>query len=81
MSTLIESGPGKTEKIMLYAVMPIVMILLFISLSQPVWRGDDMIAQMKSNCAKQDGVFLETKGWLSNSYECAPHLGVPQVAK
>lgn len=80
MSTIIESGMGLTEKI-LFGFIMLLMIPLFLALTQPAWRGQQMIAQMKADCAKQDGVFIKDSGWLTDSYRCAPHLGVREVAQ
>ena len=48
--------------------------LLFVVLTQPVWRGDEMIAELKSDCAKVGGVMLEHKKMFGTSYECAERL-------
>jgi hypothetical protein len=49
-------------------------ILLFIAMSQPIWRGEEMVAQFKTNCDKRGGVLLENKGIFGITYQCASHL-------
>lgn len=50
------------------------MILLFVVLSQPAWNGKKMLAQLKTDCAKQHGVLLDDKGMFGDTYSCAPRL-------
>lgn len=68
---IIEQGAGIVEKVLMWVCVAL-MVPLFIVLSQPAWRGKEMVAQMKANCDKIGGVMLETKGLLANSYECSP---------
>lgn len=49
-------------------------ILLFIVLLQPVYRGKEMIAELRSDCDKRGGVMLEYKKMFGTSYECASRL-------
>lgn len=48
--------------------------LLFVVLTQPAWRGEEMVAEMKSDCSKVGGVMLEHKKMFGTSYECAARL-------
>ena len=61
------------EKVMFVGVIG-AMILLFITLMQPAWRGEEMAAEFKSDCAKRGGVLLEHKKMFGTSYECASRL-------
>lgn len=69
----IGSEPGLTSKIGSAGVM-VALVLLFVALSQPAWRGEAMAAEFKSDCAKQRGVLLEHKGTFGTTYKCAPRL-------
>lgn len=72
MPTVIGGGePNWVDKAGFIGVM-LAMGLLFIALTQPVWRGDEMIAEMKANCDKVGGIILEHKGMFGTSYECSP---------
>lgn len=50
------------------------MIALFLAMSQNYWRGDDMLSQMKANCAEVGGTMTDTKGVLGTTYKCSPRL-------
>lgn len=50
------------------------MALLFIVLTQPVWRGEEMKAEFISDCEKVGGVLLTHEKMFSTSYECAERL-------
>lgn len=66
-------GGGKetiVEKIMFAGVIG-ALILLFVVLTQPAWRGQEMLAEMRANCDKVGGVMLESKKMFGTSYECA----------
>jgi hypothetical protein len=56
------------------------LVLLFIALSQPAWRGDQMLTQMRTDCNKVGGVMLEDKGLFGTTYQCSPRYdrGVKQ---
>lgn len=62
-------------------IMTGLMILMFIGMSQPVWRGEEMAAEFKERCARRGGIFTERKvKWLGGtSYECAPYIGKKEV--
>lgn len=49
-------------------------IILFVVLSQPAWRGKEMVAEMRTNCDKRGGVMLENKRTFGIVYECAGRL-------
>lgn len=61
---------SKVESAMFWFMVVPALVLLFVALSQPAWRGDEMIAELRSNCDKQGGIVLESKGLLANSYSC-----------
>lgn len=63
-------GNDKTNKLEI-AIITLFGVALFAVLSQPAWRGDEMIAEMRSNCDKVGGVMLENKRMLGTIYECA----------
>lgn len=48
---------------------------LFVALSQPLWRGQEMVAEMRADCDKRGGVMLEHKKMFGTEYECASRLG------
>lgn len=50
------------------------LILLFIALTQPIWNGRDMVAELKSDCDRRGGVVLQHKFMFGDSYECASRL-------
>lgn len=70
MTTYGGGEQGILEKIMLGGVI-LALILLFVTLSQPAWRGEEMLAEMRANCDKVGGVMLESKKMFGTSYECA----------
>lgn len=73
MSTVVEQGMGVTEKIMFGGVI-VALVLLFIGLTQPAWRGEEMVAELRSDCDKRGGVMLEHEKTFGTSYECASRL-------
>lgn len=69
-------GSGETtwiEKIGV-ASLVVAIALLFVAMSQPYWRGDDMKQAFVSDCEKRGGVLLIHKQILGTSYECASRL-------
>lgn len=73
MSTVIGASNGPLEKIMI-GVLALAMIALFAALTQPAWRGEEMVAELKSDCDKRGGVMLEHQKTFGISYECASRL-------
>lgn len=71
MGTYIEKEDPVTKWMFWLLVVP-VLIFAFVVLSQPAWRGEEMLAEMKANCNKIDGVMLETKQPLlgGSTWEC-----------
>lgn len=65
--------PNWVDKVGFGAVI-FALAILFIALMQPVWRGDEMAAEFKSDCSKRGGVLLEHKKMFGTSYECASRL-------
>ena len=51
------------------------MLGLFVVLSQPVWRGEEMVEELKSDCYKREGVLLEHERMFGTQYECVSWLG------
>ena len=70
------SEPNWVDRVGMIGVI-LAMILLFIALMQPAWRGDEMLAEMRANCDKVGGIMLEHKTMLGTSYECSPRYDVP----
>jgi hypothetical protein len=66
-------GQSTGEKVLMYIAMAM-LIPLFIALSQPAWRGEEMIKEKKANCDKVGGVMIVTNGILANTYRCSPRL-------
>jgi hypothetical protein len=73
MATTIGGDAGNVDKIGYVAVIG-AMILLFIALTQPAWRGEDMVKELKLDCAKRGGVMLEHNKMFGTSYKCASRL-------
>jgi len=74
MSTAIQYGNGNIDKA-LFGLVIVAMGLLFVTLTQPAWRGEEMAAQFRTECAKRGGVMLTHKTLLGGtSYECASRL-------
>lgn len=49
-------------------------VLLFVALTQPVWRGDEMLAEMKANCDKVNGIMIERSTMFgSKTHKCSPN--------
>lgn len=65
---------SKLEKGMFWFGVVPALLLLFVTLSQPAWRGEEMVAELKSDCAKVGGVMLEHKKMFGTSYQCAERL-------
>lgn len=65
------SEPNWVDKVGFIGVM-LALGLLFVVLSQPAWRGEEMLAEMRANCDKVGGIMLETKNFLGTTYECSP---------
>lgn len=65
---------SKLEKFMFFGLVVPALILLFIVLSQPAWRGEAMAREFKSDCAKRHGVLLEHKNAFGIHYQCASRL-------
>jgi hypothetical protein len=49
--------------------------MLLVALSQPIWRGPQIVAQIKSDCTKRGGVLLEHSSVFGSTYECKSWLG------
>ena len=55
----------------LFSLVIAALALLFIALSQPIWRGEQMVQELKDRCAIADGSVYERKSWLGGTvYEC-----------
>lgn len=52
------------------------LVLLGVTLTQPAWRGQDMLKEYRANCDKVGGVMLETKQPVigGTTYQCSPRL-------
>lgn len=61
------------EKLMFGGVIA-AMALLFVSMTQPAWRGKEMLAEMQSKCDQVGGVMLKEKKMFGTTYECAARL-------
>lgn len=70
MSNYIGHKETVVEKILFVGVI-LALCLLFVALTQPAWRGQEMLAEMRANCDKVGGVMLESKKVFGTSYECA----------
>lgn len=57
------------EKVMFVGVI-LALGLLFVALSQPAWRGEEMVAELKAHCDQRGGIVLESKKMFGTSYEC-----------
>lgn len=73
MTTTIGSEPGMLEKVG-FVLLCGAMVLLFIAMTQPAWRGQEMAQEFKDDCAKRGGVLLVHERMLGTSYECASRL-------
>ncbi len=56
------------------ALIILLAIVAFIALSQPVWRGKEMIEELKSDCDKRGGVMLEHEKMFGTNYKCVSRL-------
>lgn len=73
MSTVIGQRSKLEDRIWI-ALCVMAGLTMFVLLSQPAWRGEEMIAELKSDCEKRHGIILEHKKTFSTSYECASRL-------
>lgn len=55
-------------------VIIIAAVVGFVLLSQPVWRGEEILEELKSDCDKRGGVLLEHKKTFGTNYQCASRL-------
>lgn len=72
MPIRIERGYGDrlTDKLML-GLLILALVLLFAAMSQPIWRGSEMVKEMKEKCVLAEGKIYERKSWLGGTvYEC-----------
>lgn len=58
----------------LIGILVVAMVALFAALSQPAWRGQQMVAQLKSDCAKRGGVVIDDPGMFGDTYSCESRL-------
>lgn len=74
MTTYGNEKHSKIQTLMFWGLIVPALILLFAVLTQPAWRGEQMLAEMRANCDKVGGVMLETKQPLvgGSTYECSP---------
>ena len=49
-------------------------VVLFVLFSQPVWRGEEMLAELRLNCDKRGGVLLEHEKRFGTEYRCVSRL-------
>ncbi|GEM_PF-2050313 len=52
-------------------------VLLGIAMAQPIWRGEEMVKELRSDCDKRGGVMIEHERLFGNFYTCASKLGFP----
>ncbi len=69
--TEIGSNSGAADKIG-FGILMVALVILFVALAQPAWRGEEMLATMRVNCAKVGGVMIDSKGLFGTTYECSP---------
>lgn len=74
MPDYIGHKPGPVENILFYVMIAVVVGGLGLIMLQPIYRGDAMVAELKSDCVKRGGVMLEHKKMFGTSYECASRL-------
>ena len=67
-------GSDKISNIEKYVLIPLLigaMLLLFIAMAQLIWRGKEMVTELKDRCALAEGKVYERKSWLGGIvYEC-----------
>lgn len=51
----------KAQKLAFWFLVVPAIAFMFAVLTQSVWRGDEMLAEMRSNCDKLNGVMIEVK--------------------
>lgn len=66
--------PSKTERFLTNVAIFFICGMLAVFMSQPVWRGEDMVKQMRAKCDKVHGIMLETNGIFGTTYECSPRF-------
>lgn len=70
----IDEGNRKLDTVLMFGVFA-AMALLFVALSQPIWRPQGMIADLKDECDQQGGIVTVRKGLFANSYSCKEPWG------
>jgi hypothetical protein len=74
MPDYIGHKPSGFENVLFVIMIIAVVGGLGLLMLQPIYRGDEMVAELKSDCAKRGGVMLEHKKMFGTSYECASRL-------
>lgn len=63
------------QKVLLIALFIILGLALFATLTQPAWRGQQMIARYKADCTQRHGVLIMHHQTFGDSYSCESYLG------
>lgn len=65
---------SKIGNIIFIVNLVLTMGLFFAALAQPLWRGADMVHDMRSECDQVGGVMIEHETMLGMSYYCSPRF-------
>lgn len=74
MPDYIGHKPGPVDNV-LFGLVIVALCALFVVLTQPAWRGEQMVAEMRDRCDQRGGIMLEDKKAFGTSYECVEPWG------
>ena len=66
--------PSKIETGLWLIALIVVPLGLFLIMAQPLYRSEEMIAELQSDCDKRGGVMLKHEKTFSTSYSCTSRL-------
>ena len=62
-----------TDKFFIFLIAVFGLVMLIV-LTQPAWRGEEMLIEFRADCDKRGGVFLEHQKTFGTEYQCASRL-------
>lgn len=74
MPEIIGHKPGKWENRLNIFLILVFCGVLFVIMSQPVWRGEEMVAEFKEKCAMRGGILYENEKMFGIEYQCLSRM-------
>ena len=81
MGDVMQKPIGNKTWYLFMGVVIVLLTLMGIGMSQPIWRGEEMAVEFKEDCEKRGGILIEreVKFLGGTSYKCAPYIGKKEV--